>query len=111
MAARVAELTVDPQSPRASPQRGRRTCGAATARVNAEVVRRLLAGDQGPVRDAVLLNASAALVALGGSTPTTDADLVERLAEARIVAAAAVDSGAAAAALDRWVAATRSRTA
>ncbi len=42
------------------------------------------------MRDAVLLNAAAALVALGGSTPATDEDLIERLAEARTLAAEAV---------------------
>jgi anthranilate phosphoribosyltransferase len=35
---------------------------------NAEVTRRFLAGEGGPVRDAVLLNAAAALVALDGAT-------------------------------------------
>ncbi|MGH3787548.1 MAG: anthranilate phosphoribosyltransferase [Pseudonocardiaceae bacterium] len=70
--------------------------GDATS--NAEVVLRLLAGDPGPVRDAVLLNAAAALVAHRGPTSDLTADLrgmAERVAEA-------VDSGAAAALLKRW---------
>ncbi|HEX2298767.1 MAG TPA: anthranilate phosphoribosyltransferase [Pseudonocardiaceae bacterium] len=65
---------------------------------NAEVVRRLLAGEPGPVRDAVLLNAAAALVAHHGP----GADLVTDLTTATERAAAAVDSGAAAALLERW---------
>ena len=65
---------------------------------NAEVVRRLVAGAPGPVRDAVLLNAAAALVAHHGP----GADLVADLIAATERAAAAVDSGAAAALLERW---------
>ncbi len=66
--------------------------------VNADAVRRLLAGDTGPVRDAVLLSAAAALVAHRGST----ADLMGDLREMAHRAAEAVDSGAAAALLERW---------
>ncbi|HMG30902.1 MAG TPA: anthranilate phosphoribosyltransferase [Jiangellaceae bacterium] len=68
---------------------------------NAEVARRLLAGEQSPVRDAVLLNAAAALVAYDaavGSLPDLLGPALER-------AAASVDSGAAADVLTRWVAA------
>lgn len=59
---------------------------------NAAALRRLLSGERGAYRDAVLLNAAAAL-ALGGSTLTAGA--------AR--AAEAIDSGAAGALLDRWI--------
>ncbi len=69
---------------------------------NAGVVRAVLAGEGGPVRDAVLLNAAAALVACGTGT----GDLEQRLAEGLTAAAAAVDSGAAAAVLERWVSAS-----
>jgi anthranilate phosphoribosyltransferase len=68
---------------------------------NAEVARRLLAGEAGPVRDAVLLNAAAALVAYDG----IQGDLVSLLGPALERAADAVDSGAAADVLARWVAA------
>jgi anthranilate phosphoribosyltransferase len=68
------------------------------ANANADAVRRLLAGDAGPVRDAVLLNAAAALVAYSGST----GDLVADLRGMAQRAAQAVDSGAAAALLGRW---------
>jgi anthranilate phosphoribosyltransferase len=74
------------------------------ASYNADVARRVLAGEPGPVRDAVLLNAAAALVAhdgLSGSGPP----LVERMGEAFGRAREAVDSGEAAAVLDRWIAA------
>ena len=68
---------------------------------NAAVARRFLAGEPGPVRDAVLLNAAAALVAHEGVTDR----LVDQLREAFARAQDAVDSGEAAALLDRWVAA------
>jgi anthranilate phosphoribosyltransferase len=70
---------------------------------NAEVVRRLLAGETGPVRDAVLLNAGAALAVL--RTPELDA--ADALPAGLAAAAESIDSGAAAGALERWVAATR----
>jgi anthranilate phosphoribosyltransferase len=74
---------------------------------NAAVVRRYLAGESGPVRATVLLNAAAALVA-EGSTPGTDTgSLVERLRAGVAAAAAAVDDGRAAAVLERWVAASQ----
>jgi anthranilate phosphoribosyltransferase len=68
---------------------------------NADVARRFLAGERGPVRDAVLLNAAAALVALAGPA----GPLPDQLAAAFGQAAEAVDSGEAAAVLDRWIAA------
>ncbi|MEE1785168.1 anthranilate phosphoribosyltransferase [Streptomyces sp. SP17BM10] len=74
----------------------------ADASYNAEVARRLLAGERGPVRDAVLLNTAAALVALD----LTDAPLAEQLAAGMERAAAAVDSGAAQELLRRWSEAT-----
>ncbi|MFF0306038.1 anthranilate phosphoribosyltransferase [Streptosporangium sp. NPDC004379] len=71
---------------------------------NAQAVRDLVGGRTGPVRDAVLLNAAAALVAHDG--PEDDLDAAMTAAYARAVEA--VDSGAAAALLDRWIAASRS---
>ncbi|MFG3344925.1 anthranilate phosphoribosyltransferase [Streptomyces sp. NPDC048018] len=69
---------------------------------NADVARRLLAGETGPVRDAVLLNSAAALTALEPGEGT----LAERLRAGMAKAAESVDSGAARRALDRWVAAS-----
>ncbi|MFC8919234.1 anthranilate phosphoribosyltransferase [Streptomyces sp. NPDC057116] len=74
----------------------------ADASYNADVARRLLGGETGPVRDAVLLNAAAALVALEPS----DAPLAEQIRAGIVKAAESVDSGAARAALERWVAAS-----
>ncbi len=68
---------------------------------NADVVRRLLDGEEGAVRDAVLLNAGAALAVYDApGTPVAEA-LSAGVERAR----AAVDSGAAKASLDGWVAA------
>ena len=71
--------------------------------VNAEVTRRLLAGQTGPVRDIVLLNAAAAMTAAGGLSGVTSSDeLAKALGDGLARAAAAVDAGAAADLLDRW---------
>ncbi|MFI0513414.1 anthranilate phosphoribosyltransferase [Streptomyces sp. WSLK1-5] len=69
---------------------------------NAEVARHLLDGEKGPVRDAVLLNSAAALVALDPGTGT----LAEQLRAGMDKAAEAIDSGAAKRTLERWVAAS-----
>jgi anthranilate phosphoribosyltransferase len=68
------------------------------ARANADVVRRLVAGERGAVRDAVLLNAAAALTAFDEGAGR----LHDQLAAGLERAAAAVDDGRAAALLDRW---------
>ena len=68
--------------------------------VNADVARRVFDGEAGPVRDAVLLNAAAGLVAYEGMTAETD--VPKALIDAMARAATAIDSGAAAAALARW---------
>lgn len=67
---------------------------------NADLARRLFAGEQGPVRDIVCLNAAAALVAHDGPGPATG--LTEELAAQLPRAAEAIDSGAARSTLDRW---------
>ena len=69
---------------------------------NAEVARRLLDGEKGPVRDAVLLNSAAALVALDPGPGT----LAEQIRAGMDKAAESIDSGAAKRALERWVAAS-----
>lgn len=65
---------------------------------NAEVCHRLLAGDKGPVRDAVLLNAAGALAAFHGFSES----LVEDLRRGLATAADAIDSGKAATLLADW---------
>lgn len=72
---------------------------------NAELARRVFAGELGPVRDIVCLNAAATLAAYDGPGPA--ADLADTLANQLPRAAEAIDSGAASATLDRWAELTR----
>jgi len=112
----VAESSLDPGRvglPRheASDLRG------GEAPVNARIARSFLAGEPGAVRDTVLLNSAAALVAYDladDRSPTTSLDapsvagnLANLLQAALGRAAASVDSGAAGRVLDRWVETTR----
>ncbi|MDP1026123.1 anthranilate phosphoribosyltransferase [Sphingomonas sp. KR1UV-12] len=62
---------------------------------NALALRRLLRGEYGPYRDAVLLNAAAALLLAGRA---------DDLTRGAAIAAEAIDSGAADHLLDRWIA-------
>ncbi|HSX66638.1 anthranilate phosphoribosyltransferase [Nocardioides sp.] len=66
---------------------------------NADVVRRLLAGERGPVRDAVVLNAGAALAI----HDTEGGEILAKIKAGMERAEAAIDSGAAAAKLQAWV--------
>lgn len=72
---------------------------------NAAVVRSVLGGGTGPVRDAVVLNAAAGLVAL---EPAAEGSLVDRITAGMQRARTSIDSGAAAAVLERWVEVSRS---
>ena len=80
----------------------------ADAAHNAEVTRAFLDGETGAVRDAVLLNAAAALVAYDGVGP---GPVTAQIAAALPRAVSAVDSGAAAAALEHWITVSRSLAA
>nr|WP_282099539.1 anthranilate phosphoribosyltransferase [Arthrobacter sp. E3] len=71
------------------------------AEFNAAVVRRILDGERGPVRDAVVLNAAAGLVAYDRNSAGT---LLQRMKFALARAEAAIDGGAAANVLKSWVA-------
>lgn len=95
----VHEETVDPLDlgvPRATLD----DLKGADPAYNASVVRDLLSGGKGPVRDAVLLNAAAGVVAVDG---TRRGPLRDLLAAALDEVTDAVDSGRAAGVLDRWV--------
>ncbi|MFI7447086.1 anthranilate phosphoribosyltransferase [Nonomuraea sp. NPDC049714] len=74
---------------------------------NAQAVYDLVRGKTGPVRDAVLLNAAAALVALDGPGDDLDSAMIDGYARA----VQAVDSGDASATLDRWIEVSGSFTA
>jgi anthranilate phosphoribosyltransferase len=70
------------------------------AEFNADVARRMVAGETGPVRDAVLVNAAGAVAAFTGLS----GDLLADLGAAWDRVVDAVDSGAAATLLERWAA-------
>lgn len=75
------------------------------AAANAVVVREVLDGKTGPVRDAVLLNAAAGLVSVDMNA---EGDLLERMRAAFMLAAESVDSGKAAGVLTKWIALSQS---
>jgi anthranilate phosphoribosyltransferase len=72
---------------------------------NAAVVGSVLDGETGPIRDTVVLNAAAALAAVGGVSGPEG--LEAALADGCARASAAIDSGAARALLERWVEASQ----
>lgn len=75
-----------------------RELAGGTAQDNAKLIRDVLNGQPGPRRDAVVINAAAALCVAGIATsPRQGAEL----------AAKAIDSGAASAKLDAWIARTQ----
>ena len=93
-AGEIREWELDPRSLGIYPSPPAEIQGG-DAQANAEAVRRILEGERSGRRDAVVLNAGAAIPAAG---------LVDDLGEGVEAAAAALDSGAAAATLERLVA-------
>ena len=101
---RVHRTTLDPADlglPPAAPSDLR----GGDAQHNAQVVRDLVAGRTGPVRDIVVLNAAAALLAYRGVSSVVP--LAEQLAVTLADANRALDDGSAQRKLDAWIEATR----
>jgi anthranilate phosphoribosyltransferase len=98
----VREATIDPTA-LGVPAAPADALKGGDAAVNAAVLRSLVAGDKGPVRDMVLVNAAGAIAAFRGFS----ADLTTDLRSGMETAAEAIDSGRAAKLLDRWI--TRSK--
>jgi len=101
----VREYTVDPAAVGLEPHPVE-TLRGGDAAYNAHVVRNVLAGATGPVRDAVLLNAGIALALTTPDRGEGQADVVGALREGMDRAAAAIDDGRATSVLERWVLAT-----
>lgn len=99
----VTRLTLDPADLGIAPVELSALQGG-DAVVNAAIARDLFAGTTGPVRDAVLLNAAAAIVAFEQTAPFDQAGLTAAMRDAISRAAETIDSGAATALLDRWAA-------
>ena len=95
----VEETAVDPSDLGLARARLEDLAGGDPA-ASAQIARRVLGGEPGPRRDVVLLNAGAALEVAG-----TAKDLPDGLR----IAAESIDSGAAAAVLDRWVGVSQNR--
>jgi anthranilate phosphoribosyltransferase len=93
-------FTLDPREVGIEPVSADALKGADAA-YNAKVVRALVDGEPGAVRDVVLLNAGAALAAYTPEPGT----VTERIRHGMDRAAEAIDSGAAKDVLDRWIAA------
>ncbi|GGL22542.1 anthranilate phosphoribosyltransferase [Phycicoccus endophyticus] len=103
----VTELSLDPTQVGLA-NRPVEALRGGDAAFNAEVARRVFAGEEGPVRDAVALNAGMALaVAAGLSGPPSEESLAAAVAAGLRTAQETLDSGAAATLLERWVATTR----
>jgi len=71
---------------------------------NALTTLAILRGERGAPRDAIVLNAAAAIAAFRGAQDRTVED---RIAEGVVAAVAAIDTGAATDLLTRWVALTQ----
>jgi anthranilate phosphoribosyltransferase len=98
----VCETVLDPAALGIEPAAPESLRGGDPAH-NAKVALEVLAGRGGAVRDAVLLNAAAAIAALD-AVGGLDADTFEpALREGMQAATSAVDAGAAAELLDRWI--------
>jgi anthranilate phosphoribosyltransferase len=93
----IRTWTLDPRDLGLAPARAEQLVGGDAA-TNAALARAVLAGELGPHRDVVVLNASAGLV-VGGA--------VASMSEGVALAGAAIDDGRAAAVLDRLVRASQ----
>lgn len=103
----VQELSLDPV---ADLGMSRITIGdlrGGEAEHNAQVARETFAGAPGPVRDTVILNAAAGLVADGTTAGTGAGSLTERMRAAMDVCAAAIDTGRAQSVLAEWAEASQ----
>ena len=104
---RVVEHDIDPRDLDIAPATLDDIRGGTPAE-NAAIARETFAGKMGAVRDIVLLNAAAGMVAfdLIDRPDASDTHIAERLTAAMARAATAIDSGAAAQKLNDWAEAT-----
>jgi anthranilate phosphoribosyltransferase len=71
------------------------------AEYNVKIAREIFAGKEGPARDAVTLNAAAAIAAFKGDFALS---VEQQLANGLVLARQAIDSGAASALVEKWAA-------
>ncbi|MDO5735188.1 MAG: anthranilate phosphoribosyltransferase [Propionibacteriaceae bacterium] len=98
--ARVHRTTLDPRDLGLHPASPSDLTGGDAIH-NAAAVRDMVAGKKGPIRDIVVLNAAAALLAYRGVSVVVP--LAEQMQETKLDVEAALDSGATADTLERWV--------
>jgi anthranilate phosphoribosyltransferase len=89
---------IDPRALSVAPSTAHDLAGGDAAK-NAEVLRAVVGGTAGPVRDTVLLNAAGAIAAFRGLSGDLTADLAAGMESA----AQAIDSGRAADVLENWI--------
>ncbi|MFC7374301.1 anthranilate phosphoribosyltransferase [Brachybacterium sp. GCM10030267] len=111
----VREHSLDPELLLGIPRSGHDALRGGTAEENAEVTRELFAGARdgrmGPIRDAVLLNAAAGVLAFDGIDQAAADGFEERFAAAFAEARDALDSGRPAELVRRWAIASREAAA
>lgn len=102
----ATQFTVDPRELGLAPAELEDLVGG-DAETNVEISAGVFAGEPGSVRDIVLLNSAAGLVAAKArhEPESLKQDISERFADALRVSAETIDSGAAAAKRDEWLAA------
>ena len=107
----IAQHVLDPAVLVEVPRSGHDALRGGTAEENAQVARDLYAGESsgrmGPIRDAVLLNAAAGVVAFDGIGQSAGAGFEGRFVAAFEEVRAALDSGAPADLIGRWAAASQ----
>ena len=104
----VQQFTLDPQALGLSYAPIEALRGGEAAE-NAQVVRDLVAGQRGPVRDAVVLNTGVALAIADPAPVTTQEEFHAAVRRGMDAAQAALDSGAAAEKVSAWMAASAAR--
>lgn len=104
---KVMETLLDPVNDLGLDPIGVEDLAGGEAEENAAVAMKVLSGDKGPIRDTIILNAAAGLVADGVLEGTGSGSLASRFKAGMAHAAKAIDDGAAADVLERWVAACK----
>lgn len=107
----VREHVLDPAELLSIPRSGHDALRGGTAEENAQVARDLYAGERsgrmGPIRDAVLLNAAAGVLAFDGIDQPTAEGFEERFTVAFEEVVRTLDSGRPAELIGRWAAASQ----
>ncbi|MEE1617620.1 anthranilate phosphoribosyltransferase [Brachybacterium sp. J153] len=107
----VREHVLVPEVLLGIPRSGHDALRGGSAEENAQVAREVFAGSSegrlGPVRDAVLLNAAAGVVAFDGIDQPASADFAERFVAAHAEVTAALDSGRPTELVTRWAEASQ----